>query len=83
MAYLVSAVPQLGPTLRGLRKARNMTQQAVARAAGLRQKTVSMLETQPHRCTVDSLMRYLAAIHADLTLDVPQGAGRAVNTGQW
>ena len=83
MAYLISAAPQLGPTLRGLRKARKMTQHAVARAGGLRQKTVSMLETQPQRCSVESLMRYLAAIQADITLGQRKEIAYAGNTGQW
>jgi len=69
-AYRVTAAAQLGQTLRGLRKARDMSQVDVARASGLRQKTVSLLETAPQRCSVDSLMRYLAAVQGALSLDV-------------
>jgi hypothetical protein len=57
-----------------------MSQVDVARASGLRQKTVSLLETAPQRCSVDSLMRYLAAVRGSLSLDVkgevpPPGTG--------
>ncbi|MGH8638163.1 MAG: helix-turn-helix domain-containing protein [Burkholderiales bacterium] len=70
MAYRVTAAAQLGQTLRGLRKSSLMSQVDVARASGLRQKTVSLLETAPQRCSVDSLMRYLAAVQGALSLDV-------------
>jgi len=80
MPYRVAASAQLGQTLRGLRKSQKMSQVDVARASGLRQKTVSLLETAPQRCSVDSLMRYLAAVRGSLSLDVkgevqPPGTG--------
>lgn len=70
MPYRVVASQQLGQTLRGLRKSQKMSQMDVARASGLRQKTVSLLETAPQRCSIDSLMRYLAAVRGRLSLDV-------------
>ncbi len=69
MRFLITASEQLGPTLRGLRRAAHLTQTQVARAGGLRQKTVSMLENEPQRCTVGSLIRYLAAVGAPLNLE--------------
>lgn len=80
MPYRVAASAQLGQTLRGLRKSQKMSQVDVARVSGLRQKTVSLLETAPQRCSVDSLMRYLAAVRGSLSLDVkgevqPPGTG--------
>jgi transcriptional regulator with XRE-family HTH domain len=79
MAYRVTAPAQLGHTLRGLRKSNKMSQVDVARASGLRQKTVSLLETAPQRCSVDSLMRYLAAVQGTLSLDVK---GQALQPGE-
>lgn len=70
MAYRVTAAAQLGPTLRGLRKSSGLSQIEVARASGLGQKTVSLLETAPQRCSVDSLLRYLAAVQGALSLEV-------------
>ncbi len=83
MAFVVTASPQLGRMLNGLRKSRQMTQVDVARASGLRQKTVSLLETAPHRCSVDSLMRYLAAVRAAMSLDPMAQAPSARPTDTW
>lgn len=83
MAFLVTAPAQLGPTLRGLRKSRALTQADVARMSGLRQKTVSLLETAPHRCSVDSLMRYLGAVRAALSLDLITSASDAARKEAW
>jgi HTH-type transcriptional regulator/antitoxin HipB len=69
MGFLITATEQLGPTLSGLRRAARLTQTQVARAGGLRQKTVSLLENEPQRCTVESLIRYLSAIGAPLNLE--------------
>jgi HTH-type transcriptional regulator/antitoxin HipB len=70
MSYLVVAAPQLGKVLRGLRKSRKLTQVDVARAAGMRQKTVSMLESDPSRSSLDTLMRYLSAVRGNMVLDL-------------
>lgn len=78
MAYRVNAAAQLGQTLRGLRKSSKMSQVEVARASGLRQKTVSLLETAPQRCSIDSLMRYLAAVQGALSLELK---GKASSPG--
>ena len=83
MSYLVSAAPQLGATLRGMRKLRRMTQHDVAHASGLRQKTVSLLETEPHRCSVDSLMRYLSAVRVNISLEVKADGTSIGNKGVW
>ena len=72
MTFNVTSVEQLGPTLKGLRRARHMTQAELAESAGLLQKTVSLLETAPGRCTVASLFRYLSA----LGIPVPLGLGK-------
>ena len=69
MRFLITATEQLGPTLKGLRSAAGLTQTQVARAGGLQQKTISMLENEPQRCTVESLVRYLAAVGAPLTVE--------------
>jgi transcriptional regulator with XRE-family HTH domain len=83
MSYRVAASPQLGQTLRGLRKAQKLSQVDVARASGLRQKTISLLETAPQRCSVDSLMRYLAAVRGSLSLDIKGEAPSPGTEGRW
>jgi HTH-type transcriptional regulator / antitoxin HipB len=83
MAFRVTASAQLGQTLRGLRKSQKMSQVDVAQASGLRQKTVSLLETAPQRCSVDSLIRYLAAVRGSLSLDVKGAVSPSGSEGRW
>ncbi len=68
MDFSITAVEQLGPTLRGLRKARGLSQQEVADRSGLTQKTVSQLETRPNACSVATLMKYLSIVQASVAL---------------
>ncbi len=68
MSFVIPTLSQLGPTLRGFRRQRNLTQTDVGRLAGLQQKTVSMLETHPERCTLVSLFKYLSAVEASLSI---------------
>ena len=69
MPYIITNPQQLGPTLRGLRKQKGLTQVEMAKLSGLGQKTISLLETEPWRCSVDSLLRYLSAVDAAMSLD--------------
>ncbi|MFO1219247.1 MAG: helix-turn-helix domain-containing protein [Burkholderiaceae bacterium] len=69
--FIVSAPSQLGQTLRGFRRVSKLTQAALAKRSGLRQKTVSLLETEPHRCSVDSYYRYLNGLGIINSLDMP------------
>ena len=69
MRFLVAAPAQLGNTLRGLRMARGLSQVDLAARSGIGQKTVSLLETAPQRCSVESLFRYLGAVGSSVSLD--------------
>lgn len=69
MAFVITSQQQIGPTLKGLRKQKGLTQIQLARQSGLGQKTISLLETEPWRCSVDSLLRYLSAVDAAMSLD--------------
>lgn len=71
MPFIISAPSQLGPTLRGFRRVSKLTQAALAKRSGLRQKTVSLLETEPHRCSVESYYRYLNGLGILNSLDLP------------
>lgn len=42
----------------------------MVRQSGLGQKTISLLETEPWRCSVDSLLRYLSAVDVAISLDL-------------
>lgn len=69
MPFVITNPQQLGPTLKGLRKQKGLTQVEMAKLSGLGQKTISLLETEPWRCSVDSLLRYLAAVGVAMSLD--------------
>lgn len=70
MPYIITNPQQLGPILRGLRKQKGLTQVEMAKLSGLGQKTISLLETEPWRCSVDSLLRYLSAVDVAMSLDL-------------
>lgn len=53
---------QLGKILRGRRKELNLTQKEAAEKRGLLPKTVSLLENNPERCSIESLYKYLSAL---------------------
>ncbi len=69
MAYVVTNQLQLGPILKGLRKQKGLTQIQMAKQSGLGQKTISLMETEPWRCSVDSLFRYFSALQVAMSLD--------------
>ena len=69
MAFVMTSQQQLGPTLKGLRKQKGLTQVQMANQSGLGQKTISLLETEPWRCSVDSLLRYMSAVEVAMSLD--------------
>jgi HTH-type transcriptional regulator / antitoxin HipB len=69
VAFVITSQQQLGPTLKGLRKQKGLTQIQLASQSGLGQKTISLLETEPWRCSVDSLLRYLSAVDAAMSLE--------------
>lgn len=69
MTFVITNQQQLGPTLKGLRKQKGLTQIQMAKQSGLGQKTISLLETEPWRSSVDSLVRYIAAVDVAMSLD--------------
>jgi HTH-type transcriptional regulator / antitoxin HipB len=70
VSFLITNQQQLGPTLKGLRRQKGLTQIHMTQLSGLGQKTVSLLETEPWRCSVDSLLRYLSAVDVAMSLDL-------------
>jgi DNA-binding XRE family transcriptional regulator len=70
VAFVITNQQQLGPTLKGLRKQKSLTQIQMAKQSGLGQKTISLMETEPWRCSVDSLLRYLSALDVAISLDL-------------
>lgn len=68
MSHTARLPSQLGVALRSRRKDLGLTQNEAAAQGGLQQKTVSTLENDPQRCTIDSLYRLMAALKVELVL---------------
>lgn len=64
---------RLAGALGDARKAAGLTQAQVSEASGLKQSVVSRLENPGHNPTLDSVVRYLDAVGADLVLSVVVG----------
>lgn len=80
MSYTVHTLEQLGPVLKGLRKAQNLTQKEVGDAVDMLPKTVSKLELEPDTATVDSLFKLLSALQLEVVL---QSRQQESSTREW
>lgn len=74
---------QLAAMLRGRRKALGLTQKDITGLVGLLPKTVSALETNPDRCSVESLRTLLVALKLELTLMLKDESASAVRAAEW
>lgn len=68
MQSLILTPYQLGFYLRARRKALGLTQKQAAAKMGLLPKTISALENDPMRCSVQSLYTLLAALDVEWLL---------------
>ena len=68
MEYPAQTSDQLAQALRCQRIAKRLTQQRAGAGVGLLPKTVSALETAPHRSTIKSLFKLLSALDLELVL---------------
>jgi len=68
MEYLIFTDFQLAKSLKNRRIELKLTQKAVAEKVGLLPKTVSALENNPEKCSVESLMKYLSALDLHIVL---------------
>ncbi len=64
---------RLADALKAARSAAGMPQAMVSEASGLKQSVVSRLEKPDHNATLQSIIRYLDALGADLVLTVVLG----------
>ena len=62
MENIVFTASQLGKVLKNRRKELGITQKFAADRVGLLPKTVSALENDPEKCSVESLIKYVAAL---------------------
>ena len=68
MATIIRQSIQLGNLLRTRRKELGLTQAALADKVGLRQATVSQIETGSNATRIDTLLRIIAMLDLDLTI---------------
>jgi HTH-type transcriptional regulator/antitoxin HipB len=68
MAPIVRQPIQLGNLVRERRKALGLTQAALADKVGLRQATISQIETGSNSTRIDTLLRVIAMLDMDLTI---------------
>ena len=78
MDYVARTPAQLGPILRSLRAERGLTQQEAGTKVGLKQSTVSAIESHSGHTSVDTLYKLLSALGLELVVrDKPSDHGSA------
>jgi len=83
MQTTVFTLKQLAAVLKARRKALKLTQKDVAALVGLLPKTVSALETDPGRCSVESLRLLLVSLKLELTLSPKDESSSMVHRAEW
>jgi HTH-type transcriptional regulator/antitoxin HipB len=68
MEYVARTPQQLGQILKGSRQQHGLTQSAVGSKVGLKQSTVSAIETNGANTTIETLYKALSALGLELVL---------------
>jgi HTH-type transcriptional regulator / antitoxin HipB len=66
--YVARTPAQLGPVLRSIRIERGLTQTEAGAKVGLKQSTVSAIESNSARTSVDTLYKLLSALELELVV---------------
>jgi HTH-type transcriptional regulator/antitoxin HipB len=74
---------QLAQILRGERKSQSLNQEAVGARVKLLTKTVSKLENQPEKSTVESLFKLLSALDLELVVRSKRDSAEHVPELEW
>lgn len=84
MDFVARTPAQLGSALRSARIRRGLTQADAASSVGLKQKTVSSLETMGARTSVETLYKMLSALGLELVIrDNADASAREPNSREW
>lgn len=78
MNSLARTPAQLGAVIRRTRKQRGLSQKQLGEKAGLRQETISLIETGNPATRIDTLLAVLAALDLELRAG-PRGKGDAAD----
>lgn len=81
MDYVARTPEQLGPILKSCRAQRRLTQQTAGAKVGLKQSTVSTIEADAARTSVESLYKLLSALGLELVIRDKQ-ADRAASSAK-
>lgn len=76
MNYLVLTEAQLGTALKNRRKELGFTQVETGLKVGLLPKTISALETNPARSSIESLLKLISALNLEITLSPTPSQGK-------
>ena len=74
---------QLGSMLQAARKAKGLTQSALAARIGLSQSRVSHLELNAHELSVEQLLAWCAALGLELAVGARDKAAMSTTTTDW
>lgn len=83
MEHLILTPYHLAVALRNSRKMLKLTQAEAAEKVGLLPKTISALENDPKRCSLDSLLKLLSALDLELTLKPKPKNEDTSQKGEW
>ncbi|MDB5971707.1 MAG: helix-turn-helix protein [Hydrocarboniphaga sp.] len=86
MDYVARTPEQLGQILKSCRIERKLTQQAAGTKVGLKQSTVSVVESDAARTSVETLYKLLSALQLELVLRDRNGDTASVpkkNQREW
>ncbi len=78
--FPIKTTEQLGAILRGFRRERKLTQQAVGARTGLAQNAISQLETNPGPAGFAKVLRVLSALDVEIVL---RHRDKSQQTGEW
>jgi DNA-binding XRE family transcriptional regulator len=68
MNHLINNTTKLAHTLRAARKRLKWSQIDAANRSGLYTKTVSLLENNPEKCSVDTFMKHISSLKLEFVL---------------
>jgi len=83
LEHLILTPCHLSVALKNQRKILNLTQGEAAAKVGLLPKTISALENDPERCTLDSFLKLLSALDFELTLKPKSKKGDGYQKEEW
>jgi HTH-type transcriptional regulator/antitoxin HipB len=82
--YVARTPAQLGPILKSIRAQHGLTQRDAGAKVGLKQSTVSAIESSSAHASVDTLYKLLSALGLELVVrDKPSEHGPVLGKREW